>query len=70
MLYVAGEIFLWMALAFVLGVLVGWFVWGVRRRSTGAKPAAKAAGAGAVPSPPRRPPPRRATSSRSRSAPR
>ena len=48
MLYVAGEIFLWMALAFVLGVLVGWFVWGVRRRSTGAKPAAKVAGAGAV----------------------
>lgn len=33
MLYVAGEILLWMALAFVLGVLVGWFVWGVRRRA-------------------------------------
>ena len=46
MLYVAGEIFLWMALAFVLGVLVGWFVWGVRRRSTGAKPAGQATGAG------------------------
>src|SRR5262245_14761340 len=48
MLYVAGEIFLWMALAFVLGILVGWFVWGVRRRSTGAKPAGQAAEAGAA----------------------
>lgn len=41
MLYVAGEILLWMALAFVLGVLVGWFVWGVRSRAAG-----KAKGAG------------------------
>jgi predicted flap endonuclease-1-like 5' DNA nuclease len=28
MLYVAGEIFLWMALAFLLGLLVGWLIWG------------------------------------------
>ncbi len=34
MLYVAGEILLWMILAFALGVLVGWFVWGIRRRDS------------------------------------
>jgi predicted flap endonuclease-1-like 5' DNA nuclease len=28
MLYVAGEILLWMALAFLLGLLVGWLIWG------------------------------------------
>jgi predicted flap endonuclease-1-like 5' DNA nuclease len=46
MLYVAGEIFLWMALAFVLGVAVGWFVWGIRR--TKSAPAASAASATAT----------------------
>lgn len=50
MLYVAGEILLWMVLAFVLGVLVGWFVWGVRRAGAakGAKPAEAAAAGGAT----------------------
>ena len=33
MLYVAGEILVWMALAFVLGLLVGWFVWGYRSKA-------------------------------------
>jgi predicted flap endonuclease-1-like 5' DNA nuclease len=33
MLYVAGEILLWMVLAFVLGLALGWFVWGYRSRS-------------------------------------
>jgi predicted flap endonuclease-1-like 5' DNA nuclease len=34
MLYVAGEIFLWMALAFLLGLLIGYLIWGwlARRR--------------------------------------
>ena len=41
MLYVAGEIVLWMILAFALGLLVGWFVWGLRQRKT--LPAAAAA---------------------------
>jgi predicted flap endonuclease-1-like 5' DNA nuclease len=34
MLYVAGEILVWMVLAFLLGLLVGWFVWGYRSRAT------------------------------------
>jgi predicted flap endonuclease-1-like 5' DNA nuclease len=33
MLYVAGQILLWMALAFILGLAVGWFVWGYRSRA-------------------------------------
>ena len=28
MLYLVGEIFVWMALAFALGIAVGWFIWG------------------------------------------
>jgi predicted flap endonuclease-1-like 5' DNA nuclease len=34
MLYVAGEIIVWMVLAFALGLLIGWFVWGLRQRKT------------------------------------
>jgi predicted flap endonuclease-1-like 5' DNA nuclease len=33
MLYVAGEIFIWMILAFALGLAVGWFVWGYRSKA-------------------------------------
>jgi predicted flap endonuclease-1-like 5' DNA nuclease len=33
MLYVAGEIFIWMILAFVLGLAVGWFAWGYRSQA-------------------------------------
>src|SRR6187455_2551266 len=40
MLYVAGEIVLWMILAFALGLLIGWFVWGLRQRKTLADAAA------------------------------
>jgi predicted flap endonuclease-1-like 5' DNA nuclease len=32
MLYVAGEILIWMVLAFLLGLLLGWFLWGYRSR--------------------------------------
>jgi hypothetical protein len=31
-LYVAGEILVWMLLALGLGILLGWFVWGLRSR--------------------------------------
>jgi predicted flap endonuclease-1-like 5' DNA nuclease len=37
MLYVAGEILIWMALAFALGILVGWLVWGYRSKAEAAK---------------------------------
>jgi predicted flap endonuclease-1-like 5' DNA nuclease len=37
MLYLVGEIFVWMALAFVLGVAVGWFIWGYRYRAEAAR---------------------------------
>ena len=50
MLYVAGEIFLWMLLAFALGVLVGWFVWGVRQRKVATTKEALAAVAASTPS--------------------
>jgi hypothetical protein len=40
MLYVAGEIIIWMVLAFALGLLIGWFVWGLRQRKTRADAAA------------------------------
>jgi predicted flap endonuclease-1-like 5' DNA nuclease len=33
MLYVAGQILIWMALAFILGLAVGWLVWGYRARA-------------------------------------
>jgi predicted flap endonuclease-1-like 5' DNA nuclease len=33
MLYVAGEILIWMVLAFLLGLLLGWFLWGYRSKS-------------------------------------
>ncbi|HEY8092972.1 MAG TPA: hypothetical protein VID93_04295 [Acidimicrobiales bacterium] len=33
MLYVAGEILVWMVLAFILGLALGWFVWGYRSRA-------------------------------------
>ena len=33
MLYVAGEILIWMALAFILGLVLGWFLWGYRSRA-------------------------------------
>ncbi len=36
MLYVAGEIFVWMVLAFALGIAVGWFVWGYHSKSEAA----------------------------------
>jgi predicted flap endonuclease-1-like 5' DNA nuclease len=45
MLYVAGEIIVWMALAFLLGVAVGWFVWGVRSRRAASAPAVTTAAA-------------------------
>jgi predicted flap endonuclease-1-like 5' DNA nuclease len=32
MLYVAGEILLWMVLAFALGIGLGWLIWGSRSR--------------------------------------
>jgi uncharacterized protein HemX len=32
MLYVAGEILLWMLLAFLLGLGLGWLIWGLRSR--------------------------------------
>jgi predicted flap endonuclease-1-like 5' DNA nuclease len=32
MLYVAGEILLWMVLAFLLGIGLGWLIWGSRSR--------------------------------------
>jgi predicted flap endonuclease-1-like 5' DNA nuclease len=32
MLYVAGEILIWMLLAFVLGIGLGWAIWGLRSR--------------------------------------
>jgi predicted flap endonuclease-1-like 5' DNA nuclease len=32
MLYVAGEILIWMLLAFVLGIALGWAIWGLRSR--------------------------------------
>jgi predicted flap endonuclease-1-like 5' DNA nuclease len=37
MLYVAGEILVWMILAFALGIAVGWFVWGYRSSTERAK---------------------------------
>jgi predicted flap endonuclease-1-like 5' DNA nuclease len=37
MLYLVGEIFVWMALAFVLGVAVGWFIWGYRYKADAAR---------------------------------
>ncbi len=37
MLYVAGEIFVWMALAFALGIGVGWLIWGLRSREDDAR---------------------------------
>ena len=40
MLYVAGQIVLWMILAFLLGLGVGFFVWGVRQRRTAEEAAA------------------------------
>ena len=33
MLYVAGEILLWMLLAFALGIAAGWLIWGLRSRT-------------------------------------
>jgi predicted flap endonuclease-1-like 5' DNA nuclease len=32
MLYVAGEILIWMLLAFLLGIALGWAIWGLRSR--------------------------------------
>jgi hypothetical protein len=32
-LYVAGEILLWMLLAFALGIAAGWLIWGLRSRT-------------------------------------
>ena len=32
MLYVAGEILIWMVLAGLLGLLLGWFIWGYRSK--------------------------------------
>jgi predicted flap endonuclease-1-like 5' DNA nuclease len=37
MLYVAGQILIWMALAFALGLAVGWFVWGYRSKAEAAR---------------------------------
>jgi predicted flap endonuclease-1-like 5' DNA nuclease len=37
MLYVAGQILVWMVLAFILGLALGWFVWGYRSRSDEAR---------------------------------
>jgi predicted flap endonuclease-1-like 5' DNA nuclease len=37
MLYVAGQILIWMALAFILGLAVGWFVWGYRSKAEAAR---------------------------------
>ena len=33
MLYVAGEILIWMVLAGLLGLLLGWFIWGYRSKA-------------------------------------
>ena len=33
MLYVAGEILVWMVLAFILGIVIGWLLWGYRSRT-------------------------------------
>jgi len=41
MLYVAGQIFIWMVLAFGLGIAVGWFIWGYQSKAEEAR--AKAA---------------------------
>ena len=30
--YLIGEIWLWLVIAYVIGVLAGWSIWGLRRR--------------------------------------
>ena len=37
MLYVAGEILIWMVLAGLLGLLLGWFLWGYRSKGEAEK---------------------------------